>query len=75
MLIDLPLNHVIIRISNFWKSKTSLTKISVLPDISSIWIKNHFFLALWIFLIYPTMTKFQKFSFSLNCEIKLYLLI
>lgn len=75
MLNDLPLNHVIIRISNFWKSRTSLTNISVLPEISSICIKNHFFFALWIFLIYPMITKFPKFSFSLNCEIKLYLLI
>ncbi|HBB03680.1 TPA: hypothetical protein DCZ39_02110 [Patescibacteria group bacterium] len=57
------------------KSKSSLTKISVLPEISSIWIKNHFFFALWMFLIYPTIIKLQKFSFSLNCEMKLYLLI
>ena len=75
MLIDLPLNPVIIRISNFWKSSTSLTKISVVPEISSIWMKNHFFFALWIFLIYAMMTKFQMFSFSLNCEMKLYFLI
>jgi len=75
MLIDLPLNHVMIKISNFLKSNTSLTKISVFPEISSIWMKNHFFFALWIFLIYPTIIRFQKFSFSLNCEIKLYLLI
>jgi hypothetical protein len=45
-LIDLPLNPVIIRISNFLKSKTSLTNISMVHDISSIWMKNHFFFAL-----------------------------
>gem|GEM_PF-2161825 len=74
-LIDLPLNPDITRMSNFAKSSSSLTNISVVPEISSIWMKNHFFFALWMFLIYHTMMRVQKFSFSLNWEIKLYLLM
>jgi hypothetical protein len=74
-LIDLPLNPVIIRISNFLKSNNSLTNISIVQDISSIWMKNHFFFALWMFLMYHTIIRLPKPSFSLNCEMKLYLFI
>jgi hypothetical protein len=40
------LNPEIITISNFLKSKISLKKNSLLPEMSSISIKYHFFLAL-----------------------------
>ncbi|MEI8253384.1 MAG: hypothetical protein WCG25_06680 [bacterium] len=45
-LADLHLYQFIMSISNFLKSKTSLVNISILPDISSTFIKNHFFFAL-----------------------------
>jgi hypothetical protein len=46
ILVDLHLYQLIIRMSNFLKSKVSFVKISILPDISSTLMKNHFFFAL-----------------------------
>jgi len=45
-LIDLHLNIYTITISFFLRSTVSFIKISILPEISSISTKNHFFFAL-----------------------------
>jgi hypothetical protein len=78
VLINLPifgylhscLNHEIITISNFLKSKTSLKKNSLFPDISSISIKYHFFLALVIFDIYHVSLYGHTFLSTFNRDRK-----
>ncbi|OQB41271.1 MAG: hypothetical protein BWY04_00950 [candidate division CPR1 bacterium ADurb.Bin160] len=69
------LNQEIITISNFLKSKISLKKNSLLPEISSISIKYHFFLALWIFDIYQTILYGQVFFSSFNRDKKVHFFI
>jgi hypothetical protein len=62
ILVDLHLYQLIIKMSNFLKSKVSFVKISILPEISSTLMKNPFFFALCISFIYPVMINGQKFS-------------
>gem|GEM_PF-3865582 len=66
MLNDLPLYQETMSMSNFLKSRRSLTKNSMAPEISSSSMKKPFFLALWIFLIYHTNMNVQVFSVFLN---------